>query len=308
MSTISKKCPLVSVAVITYNSSRTVLDTLESIKAQTYPNIELIISDDCSKDETVALCQEWVERNKERFTRTEIVTIDNNKGVSANVNRAEDACTGEWMKGIAGDDLLMPNCIYEYINYVADKPDVIYIFSRCKAFGANEELCKRIDTHFDYDFFTQTPEMQLRSLIYKGNCVPATTSFYNLNRIKALEIRNDERIPLLDDWPRWINLLRAGVKFHFINKVLVQYRVGGISTVNRAGMNAYKSSRLFCFLYQYPEWVKEDPEKAVERVIKEEMDVYNDLLLTENELKRIKNSNAYKIGKMLLKPFKWLKH
>ena len=58
--------PLVSV-VVTYNSSATVLETLDSIKNQTYKNIELIITDDFSKDDTVALCQSWVDTNKERF-------------------------------------------------------------------------------------------------------------------------------------------------------------------------------------------------------------------------------------------------
>ena len=42
--------PLVSVIVISYNSSETVLETLESVKKQTYQNIELIVSDDCSTD------------------------------------------------------------------------------------------------------------------------------------------------------------------------------------------------------------------------------------------------------------------
>ena len=47
--------PLVSIIVITYNSAKFVLETLESAKAQTYQNIELIISDDCSSDNTIEI-------------------------------------------------------------------------------------------------------------------------------------------------------------------------------------------------------------------------------------------------------------
>ena len=70
--------PLVSVTVITYNSSKTVLETLDSIKAQTYQNLELIVSDDCSTDDTVELCRNWIEQNKERFVRTELLTVEKN--------------------------------------------------------------------------------------------------------------------------------------------------------------------------------------------------------------------------------------
>ena len=53
------ECPLVSIVVITYNSAEYVLETLESAKAQTYQNIELIVSDDCSADNTVETCSRW---------------------------------------------------------------------------------------------------------------------------------------------------------------------------------------------------------------------------------------------------------
>ena len=53
---VEENNPLVSINVITYNSSKFVLETLESAKAQTYQNIELIVSDDCSTDNTVEIC------------------------------------------------------------------------------------------------------------------------------------------------------------------------------------------------------------------------------------------------------------
>ena len=73
--------PLVSVPVITYNSSKTVLETLDSIYNQTYQNLELIVSDDCSTDNTVGICREWIEAHKKRFVRTELLTVEKNTGV-----------------------------------------------------------------------------------------------------------------------------------------------------------------------------------------------------------------------------------
>ena len=226
--------PLVSVPVITYNSAKYVLETLESVKAQTYQNIELIISDDCSTDNTVELCQQWIEYNKDRFVRTQLITVDKNTGISANLNRAEAACQGEWVKGIAGDDVLLPECISDCIDYALQTPDVIYLFARVKVFGAKEDINLYFEkSTFDYSFFDQCLEDQLERLIFKGNCIPASTLFYNRAKIYEYGITNDERIPLLEDWPKWINALGKGIKFHFMDKQIVNYRIheGSLSTV-----------------------------------------------------------------------------
>ena len=58
---------LVSVIVITYNSSRYVLHTLESVHRQSFNDIELIVSDDCSTDNTFDLCREWLANYSDRF-------------------------------------------------------------------------------------------------------------------------------------------------------------------------------------------------------------------------------------------------
>ena len=302
-----KEQPLVSVTVITYNSSKTVLDTLDSIKAQTYKNIELIVSDDCSTDNTVEVCRKWIEQNKDRFVRTELLTVEKNTGVAGNCNRAGAACQGDWGKGIAGDDILMPNCVQDCIDYITEHPDTIYLFGKQKAFGASEERCKEIDAVFDYTFFNLTQEQQLHRLVFDGNCVPATTLFYNRVADQKVGIKNDERIPLLEDWPKWINLLRAGINLHFIDKVLVEYRVGGVSTMPRLNPKMYRSSRLFCFLYLYPEWYEENQDKAVERVVRDEMEIYQYLVDTNIRLMQLESSKAYRLGKLLLKPFRWMK-
>ena len=92
------KQPLVSIIVVTYNSSKYVLETLESVRKQTYQNIELIITDDCSLDDTLEICNEWVEGNKKRFVRTNIVTVEKNTGIPSNCNRGIKKSTGKWIK------------------------------------------------------------------------------------------------------------------------------------------------------------------------------------------------------------------
>ena len=138
------EAPLVSIIVITYNSAKYVVETLESAKAQTYRDIELIISDDCSSDDTVEICKNWMTDNLERFVRTELITFDHNTGISSNCNRGLTAAKGEWVKFIAGDDVLLDKCIGLNINYVKKHSeievlhsDVILKYDHCKAEAKN---------------------------------------------------------------------------------------------------------------------------------------------------------------------------
>ena len=102
---------VVTVSVITYNSSKFVLETLESIKAQTYQPLILNVCDDCSTDDTVEICEKWIDKNKDRFIEAKIIVPEHNTGIPGNINRGIDACKTEWLKFIAGDDLLKPQCI-----------------------------------------------------------------------------------------------------------------------------------------------------------------------------------------------------
>lgn len=320
--------PLVSVAILTYNSSATIVETLDSVFAQTYPAIELIISDDRSTDNTIDLCRQWLNDHTNRFVDVNIVESPINTGTSANINRAISHCRGEWVKTIAGDDLLMPDCLQVCAEYMSTHHDAAFLFGRQQAFGADEAVCKAVDQQFDYIMFENSPQEQLRRLIFDGNYIPATTFFFRKSRMDALSIRFDERVPLLEDWPMWIQLLQAGETFHFINQVLTQYRVGGISTGGHLSVRFYESNRLFKFYYQYPAWYAEDRDEAVHRIVEEEMDVYRDLLkldtddinkiLVENhhlqnrnkyleeQLVMRRNSKAYQLGTKLLKPIRFI--
>ena len=122
--------PLVSIVVVTYNSSQFVQETLDSIKEQTYKNIELIISDDCSKDDTIKICEEWLKENRCRFTNCQILTSLKNTGVVANCNRGYQASTGMWIKDVAGDDALYPEAIEKFIQFTIKNPQARIIHSR----------------------------------------------------------------------------------------------------------------------------------------------------------------------------------
>ena len=143
--------PLVSVNVLMYNSSKYILETLESIKAQTYQNIELIMSDDKSTDNTVQICEKWIAKNKDRFATYQILVPDHNTGQSGNYNRAFRAATGEWIKEIDGDDLLLPNCLTDLVEYVNANPEAKYVFGKATYFVSKNDGSITCSTEFNLE-------------------------------------------------------------------------------------------------------------------------------------------------------------
>ena len=260
--------PLVSVAVITYNSSKTVLETLDSIANQTYQNLELIVSDDCSSDNTVEVCREWIEEHKQRFVRTDLLTVKKNTGVSANLNRAADACRGEWVKEIAGDDVLLSDCIEIYMNYVIEHPDTVYMFANVELFGGDEETRKELGDFYssmEKRFFSWSIEEQYDQLTLKDNPIPTPTSFYNREKVIALGVRNDERIPFYEDKPKWVAFLRKGVRFDYIDKTTVKYRLSDSSLCRNTPDKYIVSQAKFYLYYCFRNYYKKVSKKQAIR-------------------------------------------
>ena len=96
---------LVSVIAVCYNHAKYVIETLDSIKDQTYPNIELIIMDDSSKDNSVEVIQEWIDKNK---YQCQFIAHKENQGLCKTLNEALKECTGKYFQLTACDDLLLP--------------------------------------------------------------------------------------------------------------------------------------------------------------------------------------------------------
>lgn len=211
--------PLVSIIVITYNSAKYVLKTLESAKLQTYQNIELIISDDGSKDDTIKFCQDWLKKNSSRFNRSEIIKAKVNKGIAANFNQGLHRSKGEWVKFIAGDDILLDNCIEININF-ARNSEYSFFFSKMKYTKERQELENLFESGFE---LMKNKEKQLKILL-KGNCLPAPTAF--IRRSALIELNGfDERFPMIEDYPCWINAAKNNFKIETIDLTTIIYRV-----------------------------------------------------------------------------------
>lgn len=274
--------PLVSVSVVTYNSSKTVVETLNSIFNQTYQKLELIVSDDCSTDNTVEICREWIDAHKERFERAELLMVEKNTGVAANMNRAADACRGEWVKDIAGDDVLLPDCVETYVDYVQENPEAVCVFANVDVFGGSEGDRKYWEDYFsiEQEFFTWSNEEQYDYLTLIGNHIPAATAFYNRGKFVELGVRNDERTPFLEDRPKWITLLKEGVHFDYINKVTAKYRLSDSSLWRKTPEKFIKSqAKVYLYYCFRNDFKKRSKKKAILKWIRSQRVVHDNAVV-----------------------------
>lgn len=218
--------PLVSIIVVTYNSSKYILETLDSAREQTYKNIELIVTDDCSKDNTVELCKEWMQKNSGRFVRTEVITVPKNSGIAANCNRGVNAAKGTWIKFIAGDDILTADCVDAFVDFVKLNKEARVVESKSLFFRYifDESNFYHVeDQGGDVFFSPETGANEQYNILLRRNPIHGPSVF--INKKVILEVGGfDERFPYVDDHPMWLKLTKAGYRFYFLDRITVFYR------------------------------------------------------------------------------------
>ena len=214
---------LVSVGVVTFNSADYIIETLNSVYNQTYKDIELIISDDHSSDNTVNLCQQWLVSHKERFVNTELVTSTINTGVSKNSNRAFFASHGDWYKLLDGDDVLFDNCIQDFVDFIKHYPEKHFIASLTNVYESiiSEETCILHNAGKADDFYSKDVDGQL---IYMANSNVIYSSSVIIKRDVLENIGGFDERYLVEDYPLYINVLESGVRIYFMDKLTAGYR------------------------------------------------------------------------------------
>lgn len=108
---------LVSIIVPVYNCAGTVLTALNSIPQR--KDVEVIIVDDCSTDDTKHICEKWLFENNKEFAKTSLLSTKENCGCGGCKNVGYDAAVGDWIWSIDADDY-----------FYTDKADIVIELTR----------------------------------------------------------------------------------------------------------------------------------------------------------------------------------
>jgi glycosyltransferase involved in cell wall biosynthesis len=121
--------PPVTVGLPVYNGARYLSAALDSLAAQTYPDLEILISDNCSTDETEEICRDFAARDE----RIRYIRRAENRGAAWNFNSVVTESTSPYFKWAAADDVLAPACVERCVDVLDDTDDrVVLVYPETK--------------------------------------------------------------------------------------------------------------------------------------------------------------------------------
>ena len=130
---MQKEAPLVSVLMTAFNRQNFIEEAIESVLSSTYTNFELIVVDDCSTDNTVAVAQKYAERDK----RIKLFVNNKNIGQFQNRNKAASLANGIYLKYVDSDDIIYPHCLQVMMDSMQKFPEAGLGF--CHSIGESEK-------------------------------------------------------------------------------------------------------------------------------------------------------------------------
>lgn len=214
------RSPLVSIIAVNYNNAVWVLDTLNSIAAQTYPNLELIIVDDCSTDNSPQLIENWLKTCSlpVRFIRHE-----KNRGVCATCNTGFKLAQGRFISYTGTDDIFLPEKTAEQVRLLqtGDKETGMVYSDAFLMDDRGEPLYGWFIQKHRQDF-ASPPSGRIFEDLLKANFIPAMSVLIKKEVLEEVGYF-DERL-LFEDYDMW---LRIASKYSvtYGDKPLVKYRV-----------------------------------------------------------------------------------
>lgn len=130
--------PLVTVVGLCYNHSRYVVETLESIRQQSYPHLQVILIDDCSKDDSVSIVENWLRQHQLNWT---FIKHEQNHGITKSLNESLLSAQGKYYKAIACDDVLLPHFISTMVERFEQLPnEYALIYSDVQTINEHSEV------------------------------------------------------------------------------------------------------------------------------------------------------------------------
>ena len=203
---------MVSVITPIYNAEKYLVRTLESVLSQTYNNIEIVLVDDRSTDDSARIINSY----KEKYSQIVYYLQPQNMGAGYARNKALELAKGQYVAFLDADDVWKPNKIEKQVNLLKEKEGA-FCFTAIEMIDGEDNIIKgkrKVRESIDYNF------------LLSNTMIP--TSGVLVDR----KLKGDFRMHLRrggQDYATWLKLLRDGTIAYGIDEALVGYRIDGES-------------------------------------------------------------------------------
>lgn len=198
--------PRFSFLMITYNQEKYIVEALNSALAQDYPNLEIVISDDCSSDRTFDIASD-IAKNYHGPHKIILHRNEPNLGIGGNFHQAYTLSSGEWLFMAAGDDVFLPNRCRVVAEAIKAHPAAL-------AIASNYEIIDGDGRSLGYNIHP-SPLRPGAAIAWQRRVF---TEFLPLSRDNKLE-----------DFPLYTRVFLLGGVYVCVSDVLLKYRIDGHS-------------------------------------------------------------------------------
>ncbi|MFU1633702.1 glycosyltransferase family 2 protein [Aeromonas veronii] len=211
----------VSIIMPSFNSGMTINDSINSVLLQTYKNWELIITDDCSTDNTFEIINNFAVRDNR------IIVIKNqfNSGAGFSRNQSIERSTGKYIAFLDADDIWLPNKLSKQVAYM-EQTGALFTYSSYQKLS-DEGL----------GGIVKVPNRVTYNQLLRGCVIGCLTAMFNAERLGR------QTMPLIrkrQDFGLWLQLLKQCHEAHGIQEVLAQYRTDSGMSQNKINAARYQ--------------------------------------------------------------------
>ena len=215
---------LVSVIIPVYNAEKYIKSALDSVFIQNFPNIEVILIDDCSTDNSKTLIQDLI--SDKAFVR--YLKLENNSGVAVARNKGLELASGQYIAFIDSDDIWGSDKLNRQLKLFEHYPEAPFTYTAIKyidEFGKELKKKRNIKEKITYPFLLKNTVVATSSVIINRNVV---------GDIRFVNRRSAE------DYSMWLTLLKLYGPAYGINEAFTSYRKSSTSvSSNRVGEVKY---------------------------------------------------------------------
>ena len=208
--------PLISICIPAYNSAAYILRTIESALNQTYRNLEVVVVDDKSTDNTVEVVSSIND------SRVRLVCNESNLGMTGNWNKCINEAKGEYIKLIPADDVIYETCLEKSMAVLQANEDVSLVLVGTDLINNDDKIIGAY-AHWPKEGIFDGRKISKKSVMlnnFFGNPVCALFRKADFDKTGGF----DEDIPYILDFDLWIGLSALG-KSAFIKEKLSAFRV-----------------------------------------------------------------------------------